>query len=221
MQKKVKNEQQNPPPKPPEDDVATAKQYDPLLGKVGEAIQESSAAAESSTQQVLIQACKCGLLLAFGKIIAGHKGFHGWCDAQKFKFSRMSRSKYMRLADQLCQKGKCKSDLLLLVEYGPDGRPSAFKVAEDKLRELVQQVCQNRSLTELYLDWDIAQKSNKSQSSRQVRSQAVFKRWVQSLEHDAPLIKSLPEQQRSEVIAKLEALLRVLKNESNGGTGTS
>ena len=71
-----------------------------------------------------------------------------------------------------------KSDLLLLVEYGPDGRPSAFKVAEDKLRELVQQACQNRSLTESYLDWDIAQKSNKSQSSRQVRSQAVFKRWV-------------------------------------------
>ena len=133
MQKKVKNEQQNPPPKPPEDDVATAKEYDPLLGKVGEAIQESSAAAESSAQEVRDSRLTCGLLLAFGKNIAGHKGFHGWCDAQKFKFSRMSRSKYMRLADQLCQKGKCKSDLLLPVEYGPDGRPSAFKLAEDKL----------------------------------------------------------------------------------------
>ena len=208
-------EQQNPPPKPPEDDVTTPKQDDPLLGKVGQAIQESSAAAESSAQEVVIQACTCGLLLAFGKNIAGHGGFDDWCDSQKFTFSRMSRSKYMRLADQLCQKGKCKSDLLLTVERGPDGRPSGFTLAEDKLKELVRKVCNNRSLTELYLDWRIEKKSKKSQPAGQVRSQAAFKRWVQSLDHAAPLIKSLPEQQRSEVVAKLEALLRAIKTEGN------
>ncbi|MGA2544853.1 MAG: hypothetical protein ABSG78_25160 [Verrucomicrobiota bacterium] len=212
---KPPGEQQNPLPKPPEDDVATPKQDDPLLGKVGQAIQESSAAAESSAQEVVIHACTCGLLLAFGKGIAGHGGFHGWCDAQKFTFSRMSRCKYMRLADQLCQKGKSKSDLLLAVERGPDGRPSGFAIAEDKLKELVRKVCNNRSLTELYLDWGIEKKSKKSQPAAQVRSQAAFNRWVQSLEHAAPLIKSLPEQQRSEVIAKLDALLRTLKSESN------
>jgi hypothetical protein len=121
----------------------------------------------------------------------------------------------MRLADQLCRKGKCKSGLLLLVEYSPDGRPSAFEVADDKLRELVQQVCQSRSLTELYLDWDIAQKRKKSQSGRQVRSQAAFQRWLQSLDYAAPLIKALTQAQRSEVVEKLEDLLRVLKSEND------
>ncbi len=208
-------EQQNPPPKPPEDDVATPKEDDPLLGKVGQAIQESSAAAESSAQEVVIHACTCGLLLAFGKNIAGHGGFDDWCDSQKFTFSRMSRSKYMRLADQLCQKGKCKSDLLLTEERGPDGRPSGFTLAEEKLKELVRKVCNNRSLTELYLDWRIEKKSKKPQPAGQVRSQAALKRWVQSLDHAAPLIKSLPEQQRSEVVAKLEALLRAIKTEGN------
>jgi len=161
---KPPGEQQNPLPKPPEDDVATPKEVDPLLGKVGQAIQESSAAAESSAQEVVIHACTCGLLLAFGKNIAGHGGFDDWCDSQKFTFSRMSRSKYMRLADQLCQKGKCKSDLLLTVERGPDGRPSGFTLAEDKLKELVRKVCNNRSLTELYLDWRIEKKVQKNPS---------------------------------------------------------
>ena len=212
------DEPQNPPPKPPENDVATPKQDDPLLGKLGEAIYQASAAGESAAQELVVQACKCGLLLDFGKSIAGHGGFHGWCDLQKFTFSRMSRSKYMRLADHLCQKGKCKSDLLLTIERGPDGRPSGFTIAEDNLKDLVRKVCKNRSLTELYLDWDIAKKTataKKSQPAGQARSQAAIRRWLQSLDHAAPIIQALPQARRSEVVAKLEALLRVLKSESN------
>ena len=212
---KPPGEQQPPPPKPPEDDGTAPKQDNSILGKVGEAIHKSSTAAESLAQELVLQASRCGLLLAFGKNIAGHGGFDDWCDSQKFTFSRMSRSKYMRLADQLCQKGKCKSDLLLTVERGPDGRPSGFRLAEDKLKELVRKVCNNRSLTEVYLDWRIEKKSKTSQPAGQVRSQAAFNRWVQSLDHAAPLIKSLPEQQRSEVVAKLEALLRAIKSEGN------
>jgi hypothetical protein len=211
-------EQQNPPPKPPEDDVATPKQDDPLLGKVGEAIHESSAAAESSAQELVVHACKCGLLMCFGKSIAGHGAFDHWCDTQNFRFSKMSRSKYMRLADKLCKHGKSKPDLLLLVDHGPDGRPSAFKVAEEQLRELVQKVVQSRSLTELYLDWDIGKKTataKKSQPAGQARSQAAMRRWLQSLDHAAPIIQALPQARRSEVVAKIEALLRVLKSESN------
>jgi len=46
-------EQQHPPPKPPEGDADTTKQRDSLLEKVGEAIRKSSAATESSAQDLL------------------------------------------------------------------------------------------------------------------------------------------------------------------------
>jgi hypothetical protein len=141
-----------------EQNVSLAKAAPSLLESIGTQIIATHAAANRAFVEVLVSATKCGLLLLAAKDVV-KPGFEVWFEQMKFPFTKVTRCKYMRLADRLCEEGQSKPGLLLGMQPATNGLPASFTFDELRLRTIINSVSDGRSLSELYLDWDIVKKS--------------------------------------------------------------
>jgi hypothetical protein len=164
----------------------TAETAPSLLGAIGTQITAVHAAVKAAFADVLLHAAKCGLLLLAAKDLVKVGGFEAWFAQSKFGFTKVTRCKYMRLAERLCEEARSKPGLLLSIETGADGLPAAFMFDELRLRTVITTVADGRSLSDLYIDWDIAKRSqigdegktNRSSDPKQPESpKEVFGRW--------------------------------------------
>lgn len=188
----------------------------PVMLKVAEGIRQAYLSQTSATRDLVSAAVKTGLLLKLAKCLVVHGEFATWCDNQRLGFSRMTRSKYMRLADEFCARAKCKSDLLLAVQLGSDGQPCSYAFDTTRLDALVAEVCQGKSLVELYEDWLTAPaKANAegpspAQSKDEPWSDAAFMRLLKGLDRLGSMCSTIPAGKREELRRKLESLVASL-----------
>jgi hypothetical protein len=203
---------------PPESEQT--EQYLSLLAHVSEEIQRSHAAGEAAAQDVRWNAFRCGLYLHLGKNVVVCEDFGKWCDEEGFAFTKMTRSRYMRLLARLCKEGNTNPELLFSVESDDDRIPRTFVADEARLKEMISKICGQRTLTQLYKDWGIlkAERSPGVKTQRPtkpgVSGKAAFKHLVESLDKAQARISELSKLERTKLVAKLETLLEKLKQDS-------
>lgn len=183
----------------------------PVTLRLAEAIRQSHLCQSKATNDLVYATIQTGLLLKLAKCLVDHGDFETWCEDQRFGFTRMTRSKYMRLADEFCDRAKCKPDLLLTVQLGPDRRPCSYSIDTTRLNTLATEICQGRSLVELYEDWLItpikAKSEEPTQTNAQPWSDAAFKRILNSLNRLESIVDTVPTEKRDQLRLKLESLV--------------
>lgn len=186
----------------------------PVTLMVAEAIRQSHLCQTRATKDLVCATIQTGLLLKLAKCLVNHGEFDIWCDNQRFGFTRMTRSKYMRLADEFCDRAKCKPDLLLTVQLGPDRQPCSYSFDATRLDALATEICQGKSLVELYEDWLITPTTTKSERPPQTKdepwSDSAFRRIVKGLERLGSICSTMPAERREELRRKLESLVATL-----------
>jgi hypothetical protein len=168
----------------------------------------------------LRSAAKCGLLLRAAKDLVKPGGFEVWFERREFGLSKMTRCKYMRLADRLYAEAGSKPGLLLSIQPGTDGLPAAFKFDEDRLLMILVSVSDGRSLSDLYDDWDITQRpQNKDEgrttppieAKRSDSPKKVFGRWSGIVEQVPRIFPKLDRGEQDQLLSQLERLLAQLQ----------
>jgi hypothetical protein len=208
----------------------TAETSPSLLGAIGTQITAVHAAVKAAFADALLHAAKCGLLLLAAKDLVKAGGFEAWFAHSKFGFTKVTRCKYMRLADRLCEEAGSKPGLLLSIETGADGLPAAFMFDELRLRTVITTVADGRSLSDLYIDWDIAKRSQigddggktniSSDPKQQESPKEVFCRWSGIVAEMPKIFAQLARGQQDQILFQLQQLLSELqaaRETSSGG----
>ena len=165
---------------------------------------------------------KCGLVLLLTKDMVGRGNFETWFSNQDFGFTKVTRCKYMRLSTRLCEEVECKPGSLLTISPAEDGKPMSVMYNEDRLRAIIKEVCVDRTLSELYSDWEIKKtgvttvEETKSDVDEQPKTkdsaEKVFGIVLRFMEKMPTVFKRLKPENRAELVSKLEALLVNLKS---------
>ena len=185
------------------------------LKSLGTAICDVHAATKKSGFELLLGAGKCGLLLLVAKETVKHGDFEPWFEAEGFGFSKVTRCKYMRLAERLCELGKSKPGLLATVVDTSHGRSYVFN--EETLQKILTQACAGQTLSDLYVQWDIAKSGSKRGEAAKEpiagknSPDRIFGRMVGMVEKLPGIFLQLQPEKRSQLIAQLELLLKQLQ----------
>lgn len=202
-----------------EQDGSSLKAAPSLLEAIGTQIVATHVAANGAFVEVLVSATKCGLLLLAAKDVV-KPGFEAWFEEMKFPFTKVTRCKYMRLADRLCEEGQSKPCLLLSMQPATNGLPASFTFDEQRLRTIITSVSNGRSLSELYFDWDIVKKSqNKKPDGPATRLGAgegespeeVRRHWSKVMDGLPFIFARLQPEVQIALLTDLEGLLAKLK----------
>jgi hypothetical protein len=185
----------------------------PVFLQFEDEIRKCHAQVGNSTQEVIVSAAKCGLLLMVGKVVTGHGGFENWCEQACFTFSKMTRSNYLRFGGKLLEVGNSKTVLLLETTVDAQGKLASFHFHEEVLRKLIKDESQGRSLTQLYAAWKITKQRPNTTTAKPVSKAATLtiKQWVATLDGIPSVFDSLASEEKSTIISKLEQLLQTLK----------
>jgi hypothetical protein len=197
-----------------------------FLTSVGTAIANSHAAVKGAAEQVLLAAARCGLLLLAAKQMSPRGDFESWFETQSFGFSKVTRCKYMRFAARLCEEAKSKPGLLLLC-HKDDGKAVAFNFDEERLGEVIKQVCSNQTLSDLYVQWNITPppKANEDSESKagnngeggQGAPEKSYRSCLEFVDAVPKLFSRLGAVKQAQLITSIEALLSELRKAAKRG----
>lgn len=170
--------------------------------------------------EAVLYATKCGLMLHGVKSeLLVERSFEDWFQASAFRFSRMTRWKYMQLAERMCVEASCKSSLLVEVRHDDAAQPT-FACDESQLKVTVEKISEGRSLLELYIAWEIVKPSKKSgkenadtkaTDNRNVSPQRTYKTWTAFVDIIPTIFPQLASQEQTHIVNGLESLLSRLK----------
>ena len=192
-----------------------------VLEEIGTQIIAAHAAAKGAFMDVLFSATKCGLLLIAAKTVLKVGTFESWFERRKFDFTKVTRCKYMRLAERLCEEAGSKPGLLLSIQTGTGGLPVSFTFDEPRLRTTINSVSDERSLSELYFDWDVVKRPETTSNGKQVSRhnackdespEEVVGSWNQIVKGLPIIFPRLQPEMQTSLVAALEGLLAKLKN---------
>lgn len=189
-----------------------------ILDALGKEIAAKHQSSVNSVINGAVAAVECGVLLVAAKSCVPRDGFGAWCDQQGFSFSKMTRSKYIRLATRLCEETDGKPDLLVSVQRGRDGQPVHFEFDEEKVRALIGKVS-GHGLTELYTKWGITKQpqgqlngcSPHAQPNGNDNLVEPLTKCIDSLESIKKTIPHLNDMDRSKLACHVKALLAKLE----------
>jgi hypothetical protein len=186
------------------------------IQKLEAEIRLTHSMASRASLDILLGAAKCGLLLQLGKAIAGHGNFEEWVCKRDFGFCKATRCNYMRFAEHLVGLTKSTSVVLMSVELNKEQQLVSYSFDEDALKAIVIEVSNGRSITDLYVDWNIT-KSSPTQSGKNSNAPSgadIFKRLLVSLDVLPNIFPNLQLDEKSYLIEKMESILKTLKSTS-------
>jgi hypothetical protein len=185
-----------------------------VLAAVGGALSEAHAFAQRLGEEYVYGAVKCGLLLQTAKSVVGRGRFEKWFRAQGFGFSRVTRCKYMSAAVLALETDQCKPSLLLQVRRADNDGSMSILFDEVRLKNLVAQVCQGKTLSDIYADGKVTRKHDSKNSSAGKHGRPrhrAFRRWVGFFAQVPQVFVNLELSQRKEVLGQLQKLVADLQ----------
>jgi len=192
----------------------------PIFKLLANGIRSCHAAARRSELTAIIEACKAGVLLQTVLRILPKK-VGEWCARQDFEFSKMTRSKYQRLASRFqIEADKGKLSLPFQLKLGPDQIPASYEFDEETFSETVRLIANGRGLTDLYIEWEIIKPCTSNSTEKrsscepkpvQSPSEAKFTAAIRLLDEIAALANLLNRAQRDTMIVQVGALLKLLE----------
>jgi hypothetical protein len=185
----------------------------PVLLAVEVEIPKVHSLGKQSKVDMVFNATKCGLLFSVAKAEVKTGTFENWFKKQKFGFTKVTRCKYASLAEHICAESKSKPSLLLKVR-SLDHASVTFEFDESRLKSIIEKVCSERSLTKLYVDWGICQRSSDADQSRTLKAESTVRRWKNIVENLPKVFPSLSPEVQNVVVLQLENLLKQLKTSS-------
>lgn len=201
---------------------------EPLLMALSKAVIQNRDALRTTGRDLLLAVFRLALLLEYVKKKNGFGRFVSWFDAQKFGISNVTRCKYMRFGRHLCKESKSELDSLLTVNAGKN---ESFVITFDdkRLLEIIAAVCDGQKLSEMYPKCIVSSKEAQpdQDASREIatpkkdhRYLARFLDQIDKFVVDVPrLLPTSPPDQKGQLLARLEELVKVLKGMPDDAVG--